>query len=568
MYSELDSIQYKPDYLCLIIDKEKDYHRACRGFSINGIKYKRLLGTNGGIKNSTIVFVSEKVVDELRRRIENGRDQTKPVVTAKLEAYKALTCSASTPVSMPNGILIVNDSETKFLSDIVYLTDEQDGEPIMELRNNQEITLDASDGFGLMHPRLAARWSEELGLDYVVSAANTRFSFEKGVLFAFDFIDFAEKIAGGNYIVKDAWGNDIDIRQVEAIFTTSQVKLWDSYASCEDYVQKSVSNGYTIRIAKTSPKVLENERNLNYQFIQSYQLSDEDIEELIAPTMSEIKDVLGGDWRKTALFLKGSSMTEDNIDNLEDDAAKAIMIDHRMINDPYIQNMVYHLIRNRINEAKVGVLKVHGNYSIVSGDPFALCQSIFGLEVTGLLKAGEIYNQYWAERKTEKLACFRAPMTAHANIRLVYPVDREDARYWYQYIKTCTILNAWDTTTAALNGCDFDGDIVMLTDNRILVERLIVQPTIMCAQRRAEKCIPVEEDFIRSNIDSFGNEIGQTTNYITSMYEVMARYDPGSKEYATLDYRIKCGQLFQQNAIDYWSPCTVMCMTNTVNLQM
>lgn len=550
LYAELDSIQYKPDYLCLIIDKEKDYHRACRGFSINGIKYKRLLGTNGGIKNSTIVFVSEKVVDELRRRIENGRDQTKPVVTAKLEAYKALTCSASTPVSMPNGILVVNDSETKFLSDIVYLTDEQDGEPIMELRDNQEITLDASDGFGLMHPRLAARWSEELELDYVVSAANTRFSFEKGVLFAFDFIDFAEKIAGGNYIVKDAWGNDVDIRQVEAIFTTSQVKLWDSYTSCEDYVQKSISNGYTIRIAKTSPKVLENERNLNYQFIQSYQLSDKDVEELIAPTMNEIKDVLGGDWRKTVLFLKGSSMTEDNIDNLEDDAAKAIMIDHRMINDPYIQNMVYHLIRNRINEAKVGVLKVHGNYSIVSGDPFALCQSIFGLEVTGLLKAGEIYNQYWADYKAEKLACFRAPMTAHANIRLVYPVDREDVRYWYQYIKTCTILNAWDTTTAALNGCDFDGDIVMLTDNRILVDRLIVQPTIMCAQRRAEKCIPTEDDFIRSNIDSFGNEIGQITNYITSMFEVQSRFAPGSKEYETLSYRIMCGQLLQQNAID------------------
>ena len=550
LYAELDSIQYKPDYLCLIIDKEKDYHRACRGFSINGIKYKRLLGTNGGIKNSTIVFVSEKVADELRRRIENGRDQTKPVVTAKLEAYKALTCSASTPVSMPNGILVVNDSETKFFSDIVYLTDEQDGEPIMELRDNQEITLDASDGFGLMHPRLAARWSEELELDYVVSAANTRFSFEKGVLFAFDFIDFAEKIAGSNYIVKDAWGNDVDIRQVEAIFTTSQVKLWDSYTSCEDYVQKSISNGYTIRIAKTSPKVLENERNLNYQFIQSYQLSDKDVEELIAPTMNEIKDVLGGDWRKTVLFLKGSSMTEDNIDNLEDDAAKAIMIDHRMINDPYIQNMVYHLIRNRINEAKVGVLKVHGNYSIVSGDPFALCQSIFGLEVTGLLKAGEIYNQYWADYKAEKLACFRAPMTAHANIRLVYPVDREDVRYWYQYIKTCTILNAWDTTTAALNGCDFDGDIVMLTDNRILVERLIVQPTIMCAQRRAEKCIPTEEDFIRSNIDSFGNEIGQITNYITSMFEVQSRFAPGSKEYETLSYRIMCGQLLQQNAID------------------
>lgn len=32
LYSKLDNIQFKPDYLCVIIDKEKDYHRACRGF--------------------------------------------------------------------------------------------------------------------------------------------------------------------------------------------------------------------------------------------------------------------------------------------------------------------------------------------------------------------------------------------------------------------------------------------------------------------------------------------------------------------------------------------------------
>lgn len=550
LYAELDRIQYKPDYLCLIIDKEKDYYRACRGFSVNGIKYKRLLGTNGGIKNSTIVFVSETVIDELRRRIENGRNPAKPLVTAKLEAYKALTCSASIPVSMPNRILIVNDAETKFLSDTVYLSDECDGEPIMEPRKNQEITMDASDGFGLMCPAIAERWSKELGLDYVISAGNTRFSFEKGVLFTFDFVDFAEKVAGGNYIVKDAWGNDVDIRDVEVIFTTSMVKLWDSYESCDDYLQKSISNGYTIGIAKTSPKVLENERNLNYQFIQSYALSDDDIEELIEPTMSEIKDVLGGDWRKTILFLKGCSMTVDNIDRIEDDFAKAIMVDHRMIDDPYVQNAVYHLIRNRINEAKVGVIKVHGNYSIVSGDPFALCQSIFGLEVTGLLKAGEIYNQYWMNTGADRLACFRAPMTAHANIRMVHPVSTDEANYWYQHIKTCTIFNAWDTATAALNGCDFDGDIVMLTDNNILVNRMIPQPALMCAQRRAEKCIPCEEDFIKSNIDSFGNEIGQITNYITSMYEVRARFDEGSPEFDTLSYRIKCGQLYQQNAID------------------
>ena len=337
LYSELDALQYKPDYMCLIIDKEKDYYRACRGFSINGINYKRILGTNGGIKNETIVFVSERVHDELARRIDNGRNPNKELVTAKLEAYKALTCSASTPVSMPNGILVVNDCETNFLSDIIYLTDECDGEPMMEERKSQEITLDASDGFGTMMPSLAERWSEELGLDYVVSGVNTRFSFEKGMVFTFDHVDFAEKIAGEKYVVKDAWGDDVDVRNVELILTTSMVKLWDSYDSCEDYIRTSIDNGYTFGIPKTCPKVLENERTLNYQFIQSYDMNDDDIEELIAPTMQEIKDVLGGDWRKTILFLKGSGLNEDNIERLDNDIAKALMIDKRMIDDPFIQ---------------------------------------------------------------------------------------------------------------------------------------------------------------------------------------------------------------------------------------
>lgn len=550
LYSELDRVQYKPDYMCLIIDKEKDYYRACRGFFINGVKYERLLGTNGGIKNNTIVFVSENVASEVKRRIENGRDLKKELVTAKLEAYKALTCSASIPVSFPNGVLVVNDCETRFLSDVVYLSDEYDGEPVMEEQNRREITLNASDGFGLMLPSLASRWSDELGLDYLVSGVNTRFSFEKGMVFTFDFVDFAEKVAHGNYIVKDAWGNDVDVRNVEIVLTTSMVKLWDSYASCDEYISLSKENGYTFGITKTCPAELENERSLNYQFIQSYNLSDSDIEELITPTMNEIKDVLSGDWRKTVLFLKGSELNESNVERLENDYAKALMIDKRMMNDPFVINTVYQLIRNRINKAKVGVLKVHGNYSIVSGDPYALCQSIFGLEVTGLLKAGEIYNKYWCDYGSEKLACFRAPMTCHNNIVAVHPASSEEIRHWYRYLNTCTVFNSWDTSAYALNGMDFDGDLVMLTDNSVLVRNLRELPALICAQRKAGKKISTEEDFVRSNIDSFGNEIGQTTNWITSMFEARSHFEPGSKEYETLSYRIQCGQLYQQNAID------------------
>ena len=321
------------------------------------------------------------------------------------------------------------------------------------------------------------------------------------------------------------------------------VKLWDSYESCDDYISKSTENGYTFGIAKTSPEFLENERSTNYQFLQGYDLTDEQIDELIAPTVNEIKDVLTGDWRKTVLFLKGSGLSRDNIEYLDDDFVKAVMIDHRILDDPFVQNSIYQLIRNRINEAKVGVLKVHGNYSIISGDPYLLCQSIFGMELTGLLKAGEIYNEYWGNVGSNQLACFRAPMSVQNNVRKVMPVFGDEVRHWYQYIKTCTVFNAWDTATAALNGCDFDGDIVFLTDNVVLVSNLEPLPALLCAQRKANKTIPTESDFIKSNIDSFGNEIGSTTNKITSMYDVRAGFSPASKEYEILSYRIKCGQL-------------------------
>ena len=549
LYEQLDAVQFKPDYLCVIIDREKDYRRACNGFSINGIEYQRLLGTNGGVKNETIVFISNRHADEIKRRIDNGRDLEKELVPAKLEAYKALTCSASIPVSMPNGVLVVNDCETEFLSDIIYLNDENDGEPLMEERKQVPIKLDESDGYGLMLPSLSKRWSEELGLDYMVSGVNTRFSWEKGMVFTFDFVDFAEKVAD-SYIVKDAWGNDVDVRTVELILTTSMLKLWDSYESSDAYIENCLSNGYTFGIAKACPKELEQERTLNYQFIQSYDFSDDDIEQLIKPTMDEIKDVLYADVAKTILFLKGAGLNENNIGRLDNDYAKALMVDPRMIDDPYVQNAVYQMIKNRINEAKVGVLNVHGNYSIVCGDPYALCQSVFGLPVTGLLSAGEIYNKYWCDQGSERLACYRAPMTCHNNIRLVHPHRSDDASYWYQYMTTCTLFNAWDTAAHALNGMDKDGDLVMLTDNAVLVNNLKELPALMCVQRKAQKKIVCEEDAIQSNIDSFGDDIGKTTNWITSMFDVQAQFDKDSDEYKELDYRIKCGQLFQQNAID------------------
>ena len=262
LYARLDELRFKPDYMSLIIDKESDYWRACKGFKINGVEYVRLLGTNGGIKMSTIVFVSKRLYPELKRRIDNGRDMTKELVPAKLEAYQALVCSGSDPVSWPKGIAVVNDCTTSFHDSVIELDDAGDGEPVMRYVEDAEIELDESDGYGLILPSLAERWSEDLHLDYTSCAYTTRNSWEKGMVFSFDFLDFADNVAGTRTIT-DAWGDEVDLGNVELILTTSMLKLWDSYSSCDEYIRNCRENGYTFSVTKMAPERLENDRTTN-----------------------------------------------------------------------------------------------------------------------------------------------------------------------------------------------------------------------------------------------------------------------------------------------------------------
>ena len=96
-------------------------------------------------------------------------------------------------------------------------------------------------------------------------------------------------------------------------------------------------------MAKTTPHEMDKKRNLNYQFIQGYQLTDEQIDELIAPTVDEIKDIMGMDWRKSILYLCGQNLSEKNVMKA-DPVALALMIEPNMINDPFVRNKIKKMI--------------------------------------------------------------------------------------------------------------------------------------------------------------------------------------------------------------------------------
>lgn len=549
LYKQLDEYQFKKDYVCVIMDSNSDYKQIYKkGFKINNITFRRLLGTTGGVKSNTIVFVNEKLLPELKKRINNGRDMSKEHVPAKLEAYFSLVCSSSTPVSAPKGVVVVHDCFTHFKADVIELDDTGLDEPRMKYIHNKDITLNDSDGYGLAMPQLMEKWGKELGEKYVLPACVIRNSFCKGAVFPVDFQKFA--CENGFTKITDVWGNTYNINEIELILTESMLKLWDSYSSLESYMENCRKNNYSFAITKYSKEKLENVRTMNYQFLQSYDFTEEQLEELIAPTVNEIMDILTDDYRKAILYTKGSGLNENNIQHLDSSFATALMIEPKMKNDPFVKSQIHSMIRKRINDAKVGVLNVDGNYSFVSGDPYSLCQSMFGMKVTGLLKAGQVYSKYWIDKGVDEIVSFRAPMTSHNNIRKLKVVHNAEMDDFYKYMVTPTIFNSWDTCAEAMNGMDKDGDCVINTSSFVLVNNTNNLPAIQCIQQKAPKCIVTEEDLMQSNINSFGNAVGEVTNKITSMFEVQAGFPKNSREYRILDYRIKCGQLYQQNSID------------------
>lgn len=551
---------YVPHLVCVHIDKSSHYDKLNNGFSIEVydeiktygcITYKRFLSTSSSIKKSEIFYVNELYIDELMKRVNNGRNEV-AFVPAKLSAYMALTMSASNPVTNTPNVLVINDVETKFKTSVIEMDGSKQEEPIMKQIDNYEMRLNASDGFGFITKEFADVWAKDLNLDYTPSGFVTRNSFLKGVLLPFPINEFASEFAN-SYNVKDVWGKEWDVRNVDIILTTSMLKLTNSYDSWEHYYNCCLENGYTFSVTKQTPKKLDMERTTNYQFIQSLELSDKDIYNFIKPSIDEIKNIKGSDWREALVYLRGTTLNEDS-DVIRDDYTTAMMIDPRIINDSYVRQSINNMIKKKIDDCKKGTIKVRGNYQMVTIDPFVLAQHIFGLEVRGLLKENEYYSDFWNRHNVDHVVAMRAPQVSYNNIAQFHFKITDEMKKWYRYLDNMMIINAWDATCARMSGMDCDGDVCFTTDNEYILKgtKRFSLP-VVCLQNSSEKIMCKEKDFVGADkilISGNFDDVGITTNRATSIENIKSRFEYGSKEWLELDYRVQACIQKSQDSID------------------
>lgn len=453
-----------PEYITIVMDHEKHYEQLFRrGLTINGVKYFRLSTSAGQGRVSTVAFCSSEVLGAVNEILDNGRDKTKKLSPSKFNAYKGLYGSATKVVTTPR-FCVVPDYESELEFRVNYVT-ETDGEKddIIETKIIKR-KFNRFDGQGLISPAMAKVWSEDLGLDYVPAEFCIRQSFLKGMLAVFDFHKFCEIENNNNYKIKSIYqdkdGNDIwvDLREIDVIISESQFKLWDSFSSLEEYQENCIKNKLYWGVSLYTDKELKNTLMYNYQFLQAMDIKKEDIPKLCGDFEKWIKGVSSDNIWHTLLFLLGTSVTESSIKNYLKNSnqywVKSLIINHNLINDKYIKQKIYNLIKTKIQNGCIGRITLRGNNQTLVSDPYAMMEYLCGKEVKGLLGKNEYYSNYWNEKDVKQIVGTRPPLTYRSEVTKLNLSNTEKQRYWYKHLYGGIIVNVHGHETDNWAGSD------------------------------------------------------------------------------------------------------------------
>lgn len=561
LQEKIDYLTFVPEYITIVMEHPKHYeHLFYNGLLLNGKRYNRFSCSASQARTSTVVFCDETIYNELSQRLNNGRDLSRPLTPSKFNAYFGLAGSATHVVSTPNFCLVPDyNSNKKFTVNYITETAEDEDDKV-EIKHINEV-FNRFDGQGLISIRQAKKWSEELGLNYIPAQWCIRQNFIKGMLCTFDIHKFCKEINNGNYEIqtsyKDEFGNfkTVDLRDIDVILTESQFKLWDSYESLDTYIKNCEQNklfwGVSLYTAKSDKNILK----LNYQFLQTLNLNKEDIKNVSSMFVNWIQNVTSKNIESSLLFLLGENINEANITYYLSESnnywIKALLWDHSLLQDKYIQQKIYDLVKTKIQRACLGEIIVDGNFQVIVSDPYAQMEHVCGLPVKGLLKEKQYYSSYWNKRNVKVVNSMRAPLTYRSEHVKLTLINSNELESWYLYCYTGIIVNVHGHETVNWSGSDFDYDILATTSNQTIINGVFENelPVAYQAPKSIQKVI-TQQDLYEADLFSFGSQIGSITNKSTSGYALLSLYPEHSIEYSTLLNRLKMCTKLQSAQID------------------
>ncbi|WP_139692517.1 hypothetical protein [Sporolactobacillus terrae] len=476
--------------------------------------YRYLSSGSGQIKDKKMVVIEQKAFESIKNSLMCGLtideiNQKGGVNPNKLNSYLSLAASASAPwEEFPiDDVLVVPDYSTK-VSDTFDLINKVEKEKEIKDKKTSEktivkylqlseniqkgeektVSVDSFDGFGIVDPEIA----DEISDIFILRAP-----WCKGLLASVPFMDYFENLPeakDGHLIVKDAWGDDYDIfeHKPKIIMTDSQLKMRKYYDSLDDFKKRFNDNNCLAGIASVND--IRNRVNLNYQFLQTLDLTDDELNELIKPLKDIIRKINVGD-NETMLKVIGATQNQKEI---KDSHVKAVSLYHNLLRDPFIKKLIKDTKDAMIKDVLGGTFKIDGyrNVFILPDVVNFMSRIVYDEEHAefAIEKNQVIFDKYEPGTTVDVL---RSPhlYVEHA----LQTVSRVEEKYKKYFCKDGLYISN-KSSISLLIMCDYDGDHVSVTNNRILID---------AAKRKIEKfnIHPLYYEMFSSEPEQIDNEV-------------------------------------------------------------
>lgn len=460
LQSQINTLLFVDDIINIKIISKKDYKNLGRnGFDLNGKHYVRFMVGSGQMRRNTVTFINETLFDYMQERLMCGLNgKIKSINLAKLSAYYALSFSSVLWVREPR-VCIIKDFDTLIPNQKLNWIEESETEGTNIKEITKDIKLNSADGQGLISPEMAKLWAEDMHLNYTPCSFVIRTTFIKGNLVTFDFKEYAREY--GIKIIKDRYGVEHNIEEIDALISESQFKMAKYYSSWETYL--SYHHEYNLRwgVARYNKKEDDKYVLTNYQYIQVLDLTPEEIKGLASYTMDWIKKICSGKLEYALAYnigVKDQTISKQGlINSCGSTFTKAIVKNPNTLNDGFVQRKIYNSIKESIRQAKIGRLWVKGNYQFMISDPVAQCRSALGLSPDGIIPKNKVYSEFWNKKiEGEEIVCCRSPLTHYSEINPSKLFENEETKKWYKYIYSGVIYSIYDISVMKHADSDFD----------------------------------------------------------------------------------------------------------------
>lgn len=489
------------------------------GFHIDGIHYVRYKRSAGSSREGKCLFIDERLYKAMAKWSECG---IKPKTDlSSWESYKALSLSSiKGMVNIPlEGILFVPDYKSTFTDDVISV-EIQDG-TLIAAHKQTEITNDIWDGESLLDESVfrgnyADKHMLLLRNKFFKSCAFRtklqKWFQDKNItleeLKSRGFVTFATDI---DQIVMVTTPNSLKYLKFAGGFTERNIRKW----------MENINDTFGVVKWDKSTRFFHGKMvQSSYQLLNTLGLTETQAAELLQPSIDYIsllrKDVDFMRYHFTDAFAREKDDEETvRPDGIADRADVVFTLMHKCPH--FDETELYANFRNDVVKSlkerlKRGHILLNGTNATLFGNGPELLKYIAGEEIISELHSGQIYCKRFADKT--KLLCARSPHITMGNLYSAENSTQGEIWNYFDLGENIVCVNAiGENIQQRLNGCDYDSDTMLLTDEKLLVETaekykdLFKVPVCKIETAKKENQTLPELDHDTSN-----NKIGEIVN--------------------------------------------------------